>query len=155
MCMSSCGCFETGLESQCSTPVLVCFKVDVCTLHCPNCKRVPRRSAGHHALNDLVARGFAVPVTIGLFLSDAKTYHTGPMAEWQVLKLGSHDNSSIGWKSRWSRPSGRCGGKLAASRKEGSMQIKLLNNLSRRSLPIQARLERGNTQTQTTQYDDV
>jgi len=51
-------------------------EVDACGIHSLVCKKAPGRSARHHALNDLVARGFSsagVRVTkelVGLFRTD-------------------------------------------------------------------------------------
>ena len=51
-------------------------QVDACGIHSLVCKKAPGRSARHHALNDLVARGFSsagVPVTkepVWLFQAD-------------------------------------------------------------------------------------
>ena len=66
--------------------------VDARGLHSFVCRRVPGRSARHHAINDLIARSFAsagVPVTkvpIGLFRSDRKRPDGLTLLPWQSGK---------------------------------------------------------------------
>ena len=68
------------------------FPVDARGLHSFVCKRAPGKSAKHHALNDSVARSFAlaaVPVTkepAGLFQSDGKRPDGVLLVPWQSDK---------------------------------------------------------------------
>ena len=66
--------------------------VDTRAVHSFVCKRAPGRTARHHALNDLIARGFlsaGFPVTkepTGLFRSDGKRPDGLTLVPWQSGK---------------------------------------------------------------------
>jgi len=66
--------------------------IDARGVHSFVCKRAPGRTARHHALNDLIARGFAsagFPVTkepTGLFRSDGKRPDGLTLVPWQSSK---------------------------------------------------------------------
>jgi len=67
-------------------------QVDTCGIHSLVCKKAPGRSARHHALNDLVARGFSsagVRVTkepVGLLRTDGKRPDGLTLIPWQSGK---------------------------------------------------------------------
>jgi len=66
--------------------------VDARGVHSFVCKKAPGRTARHHALNDLIARGFAYPgfpVTkepMGLFRTDGKRHDGLTLVPWQSGK---------------------------------------------------------------------
>ena len=66
--------------------------VDALVVHSFVCKKAPDRTARHHALNDMIARGFAsvgFPVTkepTGLFRTDEKRPDGLTLVPWQSGK---------------------------------------------------------------------